>query len=167
MADHLRAPLILVFGTAVLLAACDSDQKGVVGPGATPQPTAPVQVVLNGCKQVKGLEKGDITFMKSQIVRQQTDLQRVDDDITGAVPGGDLTGDTKLAESEAKLLADRINSSTLCAKVRGALLNKANALANADTALVVAVGSSGDVAGALKASQAAFQDLKSAVDAIN
>jgi hypothetical protein len=101
--------------------------------------------------------------VRGQATGQVALLQRVSDDLTGAVPGGDLATDTKLALQDATGISERLNSSSLCDKLRTPLLAKAKALVEADSALDQAGHGSGDVAAALQRAQAAYQDLDSAI----
>ena len=148
------------------MAACggpaDSSPRG---PFASPTP-APAQRVINqGCANAahEGPEATDIGFMQSSLLRQEADLQRVSDDVTGAVPGGNLGTDTPLAQANAKQLVTLVTASTLCSPFREDLATAARALAAKDDALVAAV-SGGDVASALADAQAAFAALKAIAD---
>ena len=155
-------------GFALLsLAACGSTSVlAPNGPYFSPSPAPEVQVILRSCKEVDGLAKGDITYMKTQVVRQGTLLQRVGDDLTGAVPGGNVANDTRLVEEQSKGMSDRIGTSTLCEKVRTPLAQKAKALVDADTALRSAGAGAGDVAGALERATVAYLDLDKAIKAL-
>ena len=105
------------------------------------------------------IQARDVTFMQSSLLRQEAQLQRVADDISGAVPGGNLANDTQLAQVNARQLVDLVSQSTLCSPFKEKLLTAAKELSAADDALVQAV-SAGDVAGALQVAQAKFQALK-------
>lgn len=151
-------------GVLAVLAACGgppgaADPKG---PFASPTP-APAQLVINrGCANAahEGPEATDVSFMQSALLRQQSELQRVADDLSGAVPGGNLAADAPLAQANARQLVDLVSRSTLCSPFREQLAAAAKSLLSADDALV----GSGDTPGALRTSQAAFQALKAVAD---
>jgi hypothetical protein len=153
-------------GGLALLAACgNSLTTAPQGPYASATP-APAQRVINrGCANAahEGPEATDISFMETALLRQEADLQRVGDDLSGAVPGGDINKDPGLAQANAAQLVSLVSKSTLCSPFREDLASAAAKLATADDTLASSVGG-GDVNGALQASLAAFQALKAIAD---
>ena len=161
-----RIRFTAVLGLLAVLAACAGPaDSGPKGPFASPTP-APAQRVINqGCANAahEGPEATDIGFMQSALLRQEADLQRVSDDVTGAVPGGDLATDAPLAQANAKQVVDLVTNSTLCSPFREDLATAARGLAAKDDALAAAAGG-GDVATALQDAQAALAALKAIAD---
>jgi hypothetical protein len=150
-------------GLLLALAGCGAQTPPTAprGPGASASP-APAQAVINrGCAGTPQPDAGaiDTRFLQSSMLRQEADLQRVADDLSGAVPGGDLPTDTRLAQENARQLVDLVNRSTLCSPFREKLGTAAAALSGADDALVQA--GDGGVDPALRAAMAKFQALKS------
>lgn len=119
-------------------------------------------MINRGCANAahQGPEATDVSFMHSSLLRQQAQLQRVADDLTGAVPGGNLANDAPLAQGNARQITDLVTRSTLCSPFREQLAAAAKNLASADDALV----SAGDVQAALTNSQAALQALTAIAD---
>lgn len=151
-------------GLLALLAACSGPATATdpKGPFASPTP-APAQLVINrGCANAahEGPEATDVSFMQSALLRQQAELQRVSDDLTGAVPGGNLANDAPLAQANARQLTDLVSRSTLCSPFREQLADAARKLAAADDSLVA----SSDTPTALENAQSAFQALRAIAD---
>lgn len=73
-------------------------------------------MINRGCANAahQGPEATDVSFMHSSLLRQQAQLQRVADDLTGAVPGGNLANDAPLAQGNARQITDLVTRSTLC-----------------------------------------------------
>ncbi|HEV3232738.1 MAG TPA: hypothetical protein VG245_10860 [Candidatus Dormibacteraeota bacterium] len=146
------------------MAACgEGTYSAPSGPFASPGPSAPAAVAARGCGAGSTPGPADVQFAQTAVIRQGTELRRVADDLSGAVPGGDLAGDTQLALHDAQALRDLFAASNLCAAVRAPLAAKAATLAGADTDLVAAGHSGGDVTAALAKAQAAYQDLVAAL----
>ena len=146
---------------ALLVGACGSSVASPSGPYASPKPSGAQAVIARGCADSReGPEATDVAFVQDALPRQQADLQRVSDDISGAVPGGNLQTDTGLAATNAHELVDLVSRSTLCSPFREDLLKAAKDLSAADDAL----SSSGGDAGALATAQAAFAALKAIAD---
>ncbi len=125
------------------LAACSNPIPGDPHGPYAPASPAPAQAVINrGCNNTphQGPEATDVGFIKSSLLRQKAQLQRVDDDLTGAVPGGNLPGDAGLAQANARVIVDLAEKSTLCSPFKGKLLAAARTLASADDALAGAPG---------------------------
>lgn len=139
------------------LTACTNPVPGNPnGPYAKASP-GPAQAVINrGCANAahEGPETTDVGFVKSSLLRQQAQLQRVADDLSGAVPGGDLPTDTGLAQANAKVIVDLVGKSTLCSPFREKLLDAARALVAADDSLVAGAGTD-----TLQRAQAALDNL--------
>jgi hypothetical protein len=149
------APAAVVLGVA-LTACANPPPANPNGPYAAASP-GPAQAVINrGCANAahEGPEATDVGFVKSSLLRQQAQLQRVADDLTGAVPGGNLPTDAGLAQANAKVIVDLVGKSTLCSPFREKLLDAARALAAADDSLVA--GSATDT---LQRAQAALDNL--------
>ncbi|MFN2463223.1 MAG: hypothetical protein ABR573_04875 [Candidatus Dormibacteria bacterium] len=102
----------------------------------------------------------DLGFMQSSILRQDAQLQRVADDLSGAVPGGNLPFDVNLAQFNARDLTDLVSRSTLCSPLKEKLLTAAKQLQTADEDLAQ-VASGGDVAASLETARSRFDALKS------
>jgi hypothetical protein len=142
------------------LAACVNPLPGgPSGPYASPTPAPAQRVILRGCNNAshEGPEATDVGFVTSSLLRQESDLQRVADDISGAVPGGDPPNDARLAQTNAHSIVDLINRSTLCSPFREKLAAAARDLAAADDALA---GAPTDVS-TLEHAQSADEALKS------
>lgn len=149
---------------ALLVAACaNPSAKDPQGPYASPTPAPAQQVINRGCANAahEGPEATDVSFMKSALLRQEADLQRISDDLTGAVPGGNLATDTALAQANAHDVVNLVTKSTLCSPFREKLGDAARKLATADDSLAT---TGGDATAGLQGSQAAFQALKAVAD---
>lgn len=143
------------------LSACSNSIPGnPKGPYASPSP-GPAQAVINrGCANGshEGPEAADVGFVKSSLIRQDAALQRVSDDITGAVPGGNLPVDTALARANAQDIVDLVTRSTLCSPFKEKLAAAAKTLATADGALAQSAGDPAQPA--LNQARTAFQALQ-------
>ena len=80
---------------AVLIAACGStSDQPPNGPYASPRQSPPQVVLSRVCDaQTPANKNADTQFMQILLIRQGTDLGRVSDDLTGAVPGGNFPVD--------------------------------------------------------------------------
>ena len=148
-------PGLLVAG---LLAACGSvlSPNPPDGPYASPPPTPPVAVIRHGCARVGtgNNPSPDVTFVKLALTRQGTDLDRIRDDLSGAVPGGDFAVDTGILRRDADGLKQQIETSTLCEPLRDNLDKQAGVLLDADVALAGTGGGEGAAAALQKARDA-------------
>ena len=157
----------LVLGGALLLVGTACGDKAVDtrtnGPYASPALSAPAAVASRSCDKVKdGTSPSGIEAAKVMLIRQGTDLQRVSDTLSAAVPGGNFIVDSGLALRDATDLRDGIASSNLCEPARSALVGKAQALRDADQSLVATAGGA-DAAAALQAAQDAYKALSDLV----
>ena len=102
----------------VALAACGSSTIAQdKGPFASPPVSPPARVLNRVCNAQNAADKtADTQFMRILMIRQGTDLGRVSDDLTGAVPGGNFPVDSNLAlnDSNAQDAQTRIKTSNLC-----------------------------------------------------
>ena len=158
----LFAGVALVLG----LAACDNPvvDTSVHPPYASPNQSPPAAVASRSCDKVKkGSDTVGIDNAKVELIRQGTDLQRISDDLTGAVPGGNFAVDSKLALRDATDLQNRLATSNLCDPLRSQLVAKAKLLKDADAGLVATQGDAG-AASALQAAQAAYKALSDVVN---
>ena len=160
-----RQVLLLLLAASALLGCGQQAIRPPSGPQATPSPDRATAVIQRSCATTPKADilARDVTFMQNVLLRQQAQLQRVADDISGAVPGGNLANDTQLAQANARQLVDLVLLSTLCSPFKGRLLAAARELAAADDALVQAA-SGGDAGAAVQAAQARFQALKTITD---
>jgi hypothetical protein len=153
-------------GALVLLVAACGDQAvnpTTKPPYASPALSAPAAVASRSCDAVRAnsLPSG-IEAAQVLVIRQGTDLQRVSDTLTGAVPGGDFRVDAGLAFKDAGDLRDGLAASNLCEPARSALVAKAQVLKDADQFLVSTGGGAG-AAAALQAAQDALTALRNLV----
>jgi hypothetical protein len=128
-------------------------------PFASPALSPPAAIASRSCEAVKaGSAASGIEAAKVLIIRQGANLQRVGDTLSGSVPGGDFKVDAGLADRNSKDLLDILATSNLCEPTKSALVAKAQALVDADQALVATGGGAG-APEALQASLAAYKDL--------
>jgi len=153
--------LVLVLALAGLAACGQQVIRAPTGPQAAPSPDPATAVMHRACSTApkSDIQARDVTFMQSAMLRQGAQLQRVADDLSGAVPGGNLSVDTDLARSNARELADLVAKSTLCSPFKEKLVVASKDLATADDTLVSATGG-GNVATSLQASEDKLQALK-------
>lgn len=160
--------MVPVVSLSLLFVGCEANSSQPNGPYASPGPSAPQAVVQRGCANLTAPPSPDISFARDLLIRQGTLLQRVADDVSGAVPGGDLKGDAELTAASARSIADSFQSSTLCADLKAKLVTRSRALLDADTRLAQAAApgsASPDVSAALAQGRAAYQDLTGVVGA--
>jgi hypothetical protein len=141
------------------LAACSNPLAGSPqGPYASPTPRPAQAVIQRGCANGahEGPEATDVGFVRSSLIRQEAALQRVSDDITGAVPGGNPPVDAGLARNNANEIVDLVTRSTLCSPFKEKLATAGKQLATADLALAQAPGDQS----ALDQARGAFEALK-------
>jgi hypothetical protein len=134
------------------------------GPYASPNQSPAQAVIAQGCASsaLPGQLSTDVEFVRTALVRQEAILQRVSEDITGAVPGGEFTKDAGLAKTNARQIMDLVDRSTLCSPYKEGLSAAAKELVKADDALAAATA--GSEQAALQSSQAALQALKAKVE---
>jgi hypothetical protein len=154
-------PLVFLVSAPLWLAACGQAQefRAPIGPYNSPSPSPQVIVASRGCGGGQPVAADALVYPRTELIRQGTDLQRVADDISGAVPGGDPTKDTGLALGDAQQVEQAVAASNLCAAVRDPLVSRLHALVVADQALVDSAAGGGTAA-ALDHSRAALQDLQ-------
>jgi hypothetical protein len=132
-------------------------------PYASPGLSAPAAVASRSCDTVKaGTAPSGLDAAKVLVLRQGADLQRVSDTLTGAVPGGNFSVDAGLVARDATDLLGVLAGSNLCEPAKSALVGKAQALRDADQALVATAGGAA-AAAALQASQDAYRALSDLV----
>jgi hypothetical protein len=153
----------LYVGGALLLAVAGCGEQAVDTttnpPYASPALSAPAAVASRSCDTVRaGSSPSGIAAAKVLLIRQGTNLQRVSDTLSGAVPGGNFNVDAALALRNASDLRDGLAGSNICEPTRGLLVAKAQALRDTDQALVATAGGPG-AAEALRASQDAYKAL--------
>jgi hypothetical protein len=157
----------LGFGLLAGLALCvgmvacgdSANNSSTNPPYASPQQSAPDAVLSRSCETVKsGKVPSGIADAKVALVRQGTQLQRISDDLTGAVPGGNFGVDVDLVVSNAQDVQARIKTSNLCDPLKSQLVDKAAALKDADVNLK-ATGGGATAGAALQASQDAYNTL--------
>lgn len=143
------------------LTACgDAINTSTNPPYASPPVSAGDAVIARSCEAVKaGKVPSGLANLHVSLVRQGTDLQRISDDLTGAVPGGDFGVDIELVVTNAQDVVGRITGSNVCQPAKAQLLAKATALKDADAALKATGGGTG-AADALQASQNALKALQ-------
>lgn len=147
------------------LAACgDPAISAPSGPRASVAPDGATAVLRRSCAAATkaDIQARDVTFMQSAMLRQEAQLQRVADDLTGAVPNGNIPTDTQLADSNARQIVDLVEKSNLCTLFREKLLAAAQGLATADDTLAASSAGS-DVAAALQAAQDRLQAVKAII----
>src|SRR5258708_20666088 len=156
LGSSLLAGLALTAG----LAACgDTVNTSTNPPYASPPVSAGDAVIARGCEAVKaGKVPSGLATLSVALVRQGTDLQRISDDLTGAVPGGNFGVDVELVVTNAQDVQTRISGSNVCQPVKAQLMAKASALKDADAALKATGGGAG-ASDALQASQTALKAL--------
>jgi hypothetical protein len=154
--------LVASFALCVGLVACgDSGNNGSTSPPYASPPMSPRDAVLaRSCDQVKaGKAPSGLADTKVALIRQGTDLQRISDDLTGAVPGGDFGVDVDHLIGNVDDVQTQIKTSNLCEPAKSQLLEKAAALKDADVALKATGGGA--------AAATALQDAQNAYNAIN
>jgi hypothetical protein len=143
------------------VAACGetANNSSTRPPYASP-PMSPRDAVLaRSCEQVKaGKAPNGLADTKVALIRQGTDLQRISDDLTGAVPGGNLAVDVDHLISNIQDVQTQIKTSNLCEPAKSQLLEKAAALKDADVGLK-ATGGGADAAAALQGAQNAYNAI--------
>jgi hypothetical protein len=128
-------------------------------PYASPALSPPAAIASQSCDRVKaGSSPSGIEAAKVLIIRQGANLQRVSDTLSGAIPGGDFKVDAGLALHNARDLRDILSTSNLCEPTKSALVARAQAMVDADQALVATAGGA-SAAEALQASLAVYKDL--------
>jgi hypothetical protein len=162
LATRPRLGLGLLAGIALCagVAACgDTAGTSPNPPYASPQLSAGDAVLARSCEKVKaGKAPAGLADAKVSLIRQGTDFQRISDDLTGAVPGGNFGVDVDLLVANAKDVQTRIKTSNLCQPAKAQLADKAAALKDADEALKASGGGSG-AAAALQAAENAYNAL--------
>ena len=153
--------LVVVLAVAGLAACGQQAIRAPSGPQAAPSPDPATAVMHRACSTTpkSDIQSRDVTFMQSAMLRQEAQLQRVADDVSGAVPGGNLPVDTDLARANARQLADLVAQSTLCSPFKEKLVAASKELATVDEALPAAAAG-GDIAASLQAAQDKFRALK-------
>jgi hypothetical protein len=150
-----------------LLAGCGNvaGPGAPTGPYATFSPSPPVQVAQQQCA-ASPAPSPSLLYLANPLLRQQTALQRVSDDLAGSVPGGNIATDTKLVADSADAIStiETSTTATICEPIGAHLVVKVSALVEADHALASAGSTSGDVAAALTRARAAYDALKAFVD---
>jgi hypothetical protein len=149
----------------VLIAACGStSEQAPNGPYASPRQSPPQQVISRVCDaQTPANKNADTQFMQILLIRQGTDLGRVSDDLTGAVPGGNFPVDSQLALRDATDLKSQVETSRLCEPLKSTISKALQELIDADQALVSSGGSAG-ASTALQQAQAKNQALVNLVN---
>ena len=152
--------LLAGFALCVGVAACGTANNSSTNPPyASPQISPGDAVLAHSCDKVKAGKAPDgLADVKVSLIRQGTDLQRISDDLTGAVPGGNFGVDVELVVTNAQDVQTRIKTSNLCDPPKSQLANKAAALKDADVALK-ATGGGSAAAAALQAAQSAYNAL--------
>ena len=166
-ATKLRRQIAPMIGAVltVVLAACGSTTIAPNnGPYASPPKSPPDRVLSRVCNAQTSADKtADTQFMAILMIRQGTDLGRVGDDLTGAVPGGNFPVDANLALRDATDLKTLVDSSRLCEPLKSRLSKAVQDLIDSDQALVNSGGGSG-AASALGDAQAKYQALMNLVN---
>lgn len=145
---------------AMSLAACGTTTYSPpTGPYATPEKSAPEAVALRGCTPDHPASSTQLDHLRILSLRQESDLQRIDDDLTGAVPGGNLATDTDLAVKQAQTMVDDVGTSDICPALKDPVNAKLRALLQADVQTYQAAHGGGDTSSTLAAARAAFNDL--------
>ena len=136
------------------------------GPYASFSPSPQVQVANRACTGVSPAPSPDLLYLSNPLIRQETSLQRVSDDLAGAIPGGNISTDTRLVADSADAIKAVVTptTTTFCEPIRSHLLAKLTTLVDADHALAAAGSNGGGVAGALGTARAAYDALKAFVD---
>jgi hypothetical protein len=153
----------MLMGAALLLIVAACGEKAVDTrtnpPYASPALSPPAAVASRSCDSVNaGSSPNGVEAARVLIIRQGADLQRVSDTLSGAVPGGNFKVDAGLALRDATDLHDGLAASNLCEPAKSAMAGKAQALKDADQALVATGGGAG-AAAALQAAQDAYKAL--------
>ena len=145
LGSRLLASLALSAG----LAACgDAVNTSTNPPYASPRVSAGDAVIARGCEAVKaGKVPSGLANLQVSLVRQGTDLQRISDDLSSAVPGGNFGVDVELVVTNAQDILARISGSNICQPVKGQLMARASTLKNADAALKATGGGAGVLEG--------------------
>jgi hypothetical protein len=152
--------LLAGFALTAGLAACgDTVDTSTNPPYASPRVSSGDAVIARSCEAVKaGKVPNGLANLQVSLVRQGTDLQRISDDLTGAVPGGNFGVDVELVVTNVQDIQARISGSNVCQPVKGQLMARASALKDADAALKATGGGTG-AADALQASENALKAL--------
>jgi hypothetical protein len=161
-----RGPRLTLAILVIGLAACGDTpiKSSVNGPYASPEPAVASQIATRSCAKVKsGNAPSGIDTAKVELVTPGTDLQRVSDDLAGAVPGGNVAVDSNNLSHDADQLYSWAVGSNVCEPLRSQLVDKAKALKDASAALASAA-TGPDVAAALQTAQAAYKAASDFVD---
>jgi hypothetical protein len=130
------------------------------GPFASPPQSPPSRVLSRVCNAQTTADKtADTEFMTILLIREGTQLGRVSDDLTGAVPGGNFPVDAELANKTSQDLQTLVDESRLCEPLKSRLSTAVKALVDADQTLVNS-GGGPTAATALADAQARYQDLQ-------
>jgi hypothetical protein len=100
--------------------------------------------------------------MSILLIREGTQLGRVSDDLSGAVPGGNFPVDADLAFKTAQELQTLVDQSRLCEPLKTTLSKAVKTMVEADQVLVNS-GGGPDAAAALSDAQSRYQDLQNLV----
>ena len=148
-----------------MIAACGSSSTiDPNGPYASPRVSPPAQIVGRMCASPPvNRQATDTDGLRILLIRQGTDLGRISDDLTGAVPGGNFPVDTGLAKRDAEELTAQIKTSALCEPFKGRLVAAAKDLVDADTALAASDGTAG-AADLLTTSQMKYQAINDLIN---
>jgi hypothetical protein len=160
---HLGFRLFVGVGLCLGLAACGdtASNSSTNPPYASPGQSPGDAVLSRSCDTVKaGKAPSGLADAKVSLIRQGTDLQRISDDLSGSVPGGNFGVDVDLVVTNAQDVVTRIKTSNLCDPPKASLVDKANALKDADVNLKATGGGPG-AAAALQASLNAYNALNS------
>jgi len=144
------------------LVTCGPGEKAPTGPFATPSASTVTRVAQRTCATPGPSRQQDLQFISIQLIRQGTDLDRVGDDISGAVPGGNVSADAQRALHDAQQIDSSLKASILCQPLKDQLGPKARDLVAADSALVNAAGAGGDTTSALNQARTSYQALAAA-----
>src|SRR5258708_2497560 len=119
--------------TAGLAACGDTIASSTSPPYASPRVSSRDAVIARSCEAVKaGKVPSGLATLEGSLVRQGTDLQRISDDVSGAVPGGNFGVDVELVVANAQDILARISGSNVCEPVKAQLMARASALKGAD-----------------------------------
>ena len=166
-ATKLRRFLVPMIGAllTVAVAACGSSTiTQDKGPFASPPVSPPARVLNRVCNAQNAADKtADTQFMSILMIRQGTDLQRVSDTLTNAVPGGNFPVDANLPLQDATALKTLVDSSRLCEPLRTTLSKATQDLIDSDQALVNSAGGPG-AAAVLTDAQTKYQALMTLVN---
>src|SRR5258708_40173175 len=133
--EEARLGRCLLAGLALTagLAACgDTISSTSNPPYASPRVSAGDAAIARGCEAVKaGKVPNGLANLQVVLVRHGTDLQRIGDDLTGAVPGGNFGVDVELVVTNAQDVQARISGSCVCQPAKPRLLAKPSSLKEA------------------------------------